>query len=151
MSLEDTMGTVFSRLALLIVLALGLAALPARAEESAGGDEQALRSVITGQMQAFQRDDGATAYSYASPMIRDLFPTVDGFMTMVRSGYQPVYRPQSVTFGQLKATDGGYLQQVFITGPDGRNWVALYSMQRQPDGSWLINGCSLIEDNSPAI
>ena len=31
-----------------------------------------------------------------------------------------------------------------ITGPDGKTYEALYSMERQADGTWRINGCTLL-------
>ena len=61
-----------------------------------------------------------------------IFPTVDIFMAMVRTGYQPVYRPQSVTFGPLVETAAGPIQRVFITGPDGQSYVAVYSLSASP-------------------
>jgi len=39
--------------------------------------------------------------------IQGLFPTADQFMSMVRNAYKPVYRPQSVTFGQLGDSPNG--------------------------------------------
>jgi hypothetical protein len=139
-------GRVFVALAMLAIF--GLAA--ARADV-ADTDRTAIRGIISSQIEAFQRDDGAAAYGYASPTIQGLFPSVDQFMAMVRSGYQPVYRPKSVTFGPATETPRGPEQRVFITGPDGRNWVALYSLQKQPDGSWRINGCTLVEDTGESI
>jgi hypothetical protein len=62
---------------------------------------------------------------------------------MVRTGYQPVYRPQEVEFRDLGSEDGTWVQRVMLVGPDGVPVVARYLMQRQPDGSWLINGCIL--------
>jgi hypothetical protein len=35
------------------------------------------------------------------------------------------------------------LQEVYVVGPDGNPVLAIYEMQRQPDGSWRINGCWL--------
>jgi len=127
------------------------ASSPGRADDVGSADQSAIRSIIASQIEAFRHDDGVAAYGYASPTIQGLFPTVDGFMAMVRSGYPPVYRPQSMTFGAIANTDAGLEQKVFLTGPDGRNWVAVYSLQRQPDGSWKINGCTLVEDDSPTI
>lgn len=138
-----------------VLVALLLAALtfaaPARAETLGDGDRSAIQSLITSQIQAFQRDDGTAAYGYASPTIHSMFTTPEDFMAMVKSGYQPVYRPRSVTMGPLVDSEMGPLQKVFVTGPDGKNYIAVYSMQRQPDGSWLINGCSLVGDDSPSI
>ena len=33
--------------------------------------------------------------------------------------------------------------EVYVVGPDGKPALAVYEMQRQPDGSWRINGCWL--------
>jgi hypothetical protein len=32
---------------------------------------------------------------------------------------------------------------VLLVGPDGKPVMALYAMERQPDGSWRIDGCML--------
>lgn len=130
---------------------IGVTSVAVRAEETSGADQEAIRSIISGQIAAFQKDDAAAAYSYASPTIQGLYPSVDQFMGMVRNSYQPVYRPQSVTFGQLMDSPYGLMQKVFLVGPDGRNWVALYSLQRQADGTWKINGCTLVEDDGASI
>jgi hypothetical protein len=39
---------------------------------------------------------------------------------------------------------------VFVVGPDGLSYLAYYTMERQADGSWRINGCYLVrmEDES---
>jgi hypothetical protein len=137
---------------LFALLFLFAAAVPgARAETATADERTAIQSMISSQIEAFRRDDGVAAYSFASPMIQELFPTVEQFMAMVRGQYQPVYRPQSVTFGEIVATDTGYLQKVYLVGPDGQNYVAVYSMLRQPDGSWRINGCALVKDEAEAI
>lgn len=137
--------------AALLGLCAGLVlALPASAEPSAA-DQQAFRSIITSQLQAFRADDGAAAYSYAAPAIRNLYPTVDSFMNMVRRGFPPIYRPQSTTFGVSFESPTGPKQRMLVTGPDGRNWIAEYTLQRQPDGTWKINGCKLLEDDGATI
>ncbi|MCP4309148.1 MAG: DUF4864 domain-containing protein [bacterium] len=132
------------------LVALPISAGTASADVSEG-DRGAIRTIIEGQIAAFQRDDGDAAYSYASPTIQGLFPTVEQFMAMVRGGYQPVYRPQSVAFGEVIETPIGPIQRVFLTGPSGRNWVAIYSLQQQPDGTWRISGCQLVEDTGESV
>ena len=144
------MNRIAGVLVAVLIAALSFAA-PARAETIGDADRAAIQSLITGQIQAFQHDDSTAAYGYASPTIKSMFHGPDDFMAMVQSGYLPVYRPRSVTMGPLIDSDMGPLQKVFVTGPDGKNYIAVYSMQRQPDGSWLINGCSLVGDDSPSI
>jgi hypothetical protein len=137
---------------ILFVLVVGLGA-PRRAlaDDISPTDQASIRAMISSQIEAFRHDDGTAAYGYASPTIQGLFPTVDQFMSMVRNSYQPVYRPQSVTFGQLADSPNGPVQKVFLVGPDGKSYVAVYTLQRQPDGTWRINGCTLVEDTGATI
>jgi hypothetical protein len=130
-----------TRLAGLLVLLAGVAG-PA-AGQTSDTDAAAIRQVIEYQMAAFRQDDGAGAYAFASPMIQQKFGNADIFMEMVRTGYPAVYRPREVEFRELKLENGRLLQEVFVIGPDGSPALAIYEMQRQPDGSWRINGCWL--------
>ena len=51
---------------------------------------QAAQTTIDSQLKAFSADDGNTAYSYAAPNVKQIFPTLDAFMSMVTNGYAPV-------------------------------------------------------------
>ena len=114
------------------------AALAGDAEIKAG------QAVIDGQLKALIANDGAKAYSYAAPNVKQIFPTVDAFMNMVTNGYAPVRQPQSYSFGKVEKTGpGSIIQQVLIVGPDGKDYEAVYTLQQQPDGSFQITGCSL--------
>ncbi|MGD9509589.1 MAG: DUF4864 domain-containing protein [Geminicoccaceae bacterium] len=105
------------------------------------GDAEAIRSVVEHQLQAFRADDGQQAFSYASPAIQSIFKNADTFMSMVRAGYRPIYRPREVEFRDLVAVEGRWTQRVLVVGPDGVPVVAQYVMEKQPDGSWRIDGC----------
>lgn len=108
-------------------------------------DRRAGRETITSQIEAFRRDDGAAAYGLAAPSIQQVFPSQDGFMEMVRQGYRPVYRPRTYEFGESR-DEGETLEQALrIQDADGTDWDAVYSLQKQPDGSWKISGCRLVK------
>ncbi|MGF6230397.1 hypothetical protein QFZ27_004352 [Inquilinus ginsengisoli] len=136
------------------VLALFLLiAMPAFAQAQSGdegnstvvgnADGPAIVGVIQKQLEAFQADRAAEAFGYASPDIQHLFGTADNFLAMVRQGYPPVYRPRSVDFRELVTSEGRIVQKVLFVGPDGVPVIAEYFMERQPDGSWRIDGCRL--------
>lgn len=129
-------------LAFLLALAL---AWPAVAQEASlsDSDRAAIRDVISRQLEAFRRDDGDAAFSFASPDVQRLFGTAQTFMDMVRHGYRPVYRPRVFDFGNIVELNGQPTQKVYVVGPDGRRVNALYPMTRLPDGSWRIDGCFL--------
>ncbi|MER8628285.1 DUF4864 domain-containing protein [Mesorhizobium opportunistum] len=107
------------------------------------------QAVIDGQLKALIANDGARAYSFAAPNVKQVFPTVDAFMNMVTNGYPPVRKPRSYAFGKVEQTGpGSIIQQVLIVGPDGKNYEAVYTLQQQPDGTFQITGCSLRASNS---
>ena len=106
-------------------------------------DQAAIRHVIEAQLAAFQRDDGAEAFGYATPAIQQKFGDATKFMAMVKGGYPAVYRPRSVTFDKLVDTEFGPDQILRVIGPDGAAYTAHYIMQKQPNGTWMINGCYL--------
>jgi hypothetical protein len=125
---------------LFTALLIGLAA-PA----CAANDVATAQGVITSQVEAFGRDDAATAYSYAAPGIQGMFPQPDIFLSMVQRNYGPVYRHKSFEFGEARAADGRIAQRVNIIDADGEAWEALYTLEQQPDGSLKIIGCVLIK------
>lgn len=130
------------RLLALVGLILGLAG-PAWAQDLSAADRSAIRDVIQSQVDAFRRDDGGSAFGYASPSIQGMFGTSEVFMDMVRQGYQPVYRPRVFDFGEIVTLHGQVTQKVHVVGPDGRPVTAYYPMVRLPDGTWRIDGCFL--------
>lgn len=131
--------------AVLLLVSPGVGVKMAGAQEGVSdSDRSAIRQVIENQLAAFQRDDGGEAFSYASPGIQRRFGTPDTFMAMVRNGYAAVYRPREVEIRGLRVEGGTIQQEVLFVGPDGKPVIAVYTMQRQADGSWKINGVYLI-------
>jgi len=134
----------------LAVTALCLAGLwfaaPARAEDPL----DAAKSVIENQISAFLKEDVDTAYSFASPKIKNVFPDKNQFFDMVRKSYEPVYQPGNYAFGRSKILSDGavVLQEVLISGREGKDWTAVYELGRQPDGSYKINGVQMLKNTT---
>jgi len=118
--------------------------LAARADDISRADQSAFQEIISDQIAAFNADDGLRAYSHAAPVIKQLFPSPDIFMSMVRQGYQPVYRQKSFQFGPVLDDMGRPSQEVTIVDVNGQVWTAIYSFERQANGSWKISGCRLV-------
>lgn len=130
---------------ILIAFALVFIAFAAPALADDAGT-QAAQSSIEAQLKAFIADDNATAYSYAAPNVKRVFPTLDIFMGMVSGGYKPVQKPQSYSFGRTEWTSSTTVaQEVLLVGPDGKDYVALYTLELQSDGVYRITGVSLKE------
>ncbi|WFU10558.1 DUF4864 domain-containing protein [Rhizobium sp. CB3090] len=129
--------------ALCIILAFAPAA---RAEDPV----QSAQTLIQKQIEAFLHDDATSAYSFAAPGIKALFPDKDSFFAMVKRSYQPIYHPGNYAFGKSRTIDNGAVvyQEVLITGTDGKDWTAIYEITRQPDGSYKINGVQILPNTT---
>ena len=101
----------------------------------------AIRKVIGDQLAALKAGDGVKAMTYAAPGIREQFGTPDNFMRMVRDGYGALLTARRTQFLEGAVIDEAVVQPLRLVLPDESVLVALYQMQRQPNGQWRIAGC----------
>ncbi|GGC15521.1 hypothetical protein GCM10011363_34990 [Marivita lacus] len=106
--------------------------------------EPAIENTIQSQIDAFLQDDFETAFTFASPNLRTMFGTPENFGAMVQQGYPMVWRPESVTFGDLRAIAGGLYQTVIVSDAAGNLHYLDYRMQ-QIDGEWRIAGVQILQ------
>ena len=104
------------------------------------------REVVQAQLDAFAADDARRAFLLASPGARRHLGSPDNFINLVRKRYAVVYRPASVAFLKPQLIDGVVVLGVQMTDTQGAAWLATYTLERQPDGVLLIEGCELVEN-----
>lgn len=114
-------------------------------------DQSEIQSIIRMQVDAFLANNSSSAFSFAAPSIKNMFGTDERFMSMVRQQYPQVFRPQSFEFGRIENSPTGPIQEAYITGPAGKDWLAVYTLEQQADGSWKISGCYIVPDNGAKV
>ena len=123
----------------------------AAAEDYDAGTRTALQNVISRQLEALGRNDGAAAEAFAAPGIRSQFPDPAKFYGMVKDHYGALIKPKSTTFNGVEDSPHGPLQKMTVVAADGTVWSAIYAFEKV-DGEWRISGCALEEDkNQQAI
>jgi hypothetical protein len=127
---------------ILVSFALAASAAEPRVTDA---DARAIHAVVQAQLDAFARNDGVKAFSYASPGIRAQFGIPEVFMAMVREGYAVMLQPASVRFQPPLIEAGQTIQLVRLTDDSGRVWLARYVMEKQKGGAWRVGGCSLAQ------
>lgn len=132
------------RLLSLTAVLAGTATLSAVVALADDSQETAIRSVISKQLRAFQTDNLAKAFSYASPAVKGRVGDLDRFAQMVRSRYPMVWRSSDVTFLGATEIDDGYVQRVMIKDEQGRVHLLDYEMIESFSG-WQINGVTLLK------
>ena len=125
------------RIGLFGLLTAAFLALPALAQE------EPIQKTIQSQLDAFQADDFARAFTFASPNIKGIFGTAENFGAMVKNGYPMVHRPAEVQMGELREVAGNLWQRVKIIDQAGRGHLLDYMMIETPEG-WQINAVQLL-------
>jgi Domain of unknown function (DUF4864) len=129
-------------LALLLAFAAGAAfAAPEGQSTLPAKDWTAIRKVIGDQLAAIKAGDGAKAMTFAAPGIQAQFGTPENFLHMVRTGYAALLDARRTQFLEGAVIDDAVIQPLRLVLPDDTVLVALYQMQKQPDGRWRIAGC----------
>ena len=125
-------------------LSVALAQAPAAGEPTLPRAEwQAIKAIISDQLAALQAGDGGKAFTYASPGIRQQFGNAGNFLEMVRAAYGALIVARYSEFLEGAIIEGRVIQPLRLIGPDNTVRVALYTMEKQADGSWKIGGCVL--------
>ncbi len=110
----------------------------------ASAQDTEIQATIDAQIEAFQADDFAQAFTYASPTIQQLFRTPENFGVMVRRGYPMVWRPAELRYLELVEIEGRLWQKVMITDAAGAVHILGYDMVKM-DSGWKINGVQRFE------
>ncbi len=134
------MNAVFIQRRALIALGLAFAAGSALAVDVPEDQAAKARAVVQAQLDAFAADDARRAFLLATPGARKHLGSPDNFIKMVRKSYAVVYRPASVAFLKPQLIDGVLVLGVQMTDAQGAAWLATYSLERQPNGMFLIEG-----------
>lgn len=139
-------GGALAHLGGLILAAIVAAISPLLAAEQplADADRQAVQWVINSQISAFKSDDHKSAYSYADASVRQVFPSEEKFIDMVRRDYMPLYRPVSYTFGRSSLEGGEVFQELLITDGERKLWQVIYTLRRQEDESWKVTNVLML-------
>lgn len=125
-----------------VILSLLMCVLvgPAVAQSDAGSN---IEGTINRQIEAFQADDFARAFTFASPSIQDLFGSSERFRQMVRQGYPMVWRPAMVQYLDLERRSGLMFQRVLVRDLAGTTHLLEYQMVLVGE-EWRINGVVLL-------
>ena len=88
--------------------------------------------------------DFATAFTYATPSLQQLFQSPQNFQRMVTQGYPMVWRPAEVRYLELRERGGAMWQKVQITDAKGFTHILDYKME-ETDMGWRIGAVQILD------
>ena len=114
-------------------------------------DKAIIRQLVEKQLQAFQHDDGDTAFALISPTVQSKFEHTEDFMAMVRSNYNSIFSSRSIMFRGFTLV-GDYPALVLVIMDQAENLAqGVFILQHQPDYSWRIHGYELLSIDEKII
>ena len=120
------------------------ASLAAKAQSTvASGEWKAIQRVIAQQRAALIAGNDRKAFGYATPAIQAEFGDPTSFMAMVLTGYSALLTARYVEFLEGAVIEGLVVQPLRLIDSDNTVRVALYTMEKQRDGTWRISGCRI--------
>lgn len=98
-----------------------------------------VKSVVTGQLAAFRREDIPAAYAFASTSIKQQF-RLPVYERMIRRGYAPLLGHAGAEPGVVRDNGGGMaMLSVSVRVPDGQVLRYRYHLLHE-DGRWFVSG-----------
>jgi len=133
---------------LVVGLGLGLAVFfasdtTAADPELRASDWKAIKQVIAAQRAALVAGDKDKAFSYATPALRAQFGDPTTFMAMVHLGYPALLTARYTEFLDGAVIDGLVVQPLRLIDADNSVRLALYTLEKQQNGTWRISGCRI--------
>jgi hypothetical protein len=143
------MSPLFMRIFTLVGMALAAASLQlkARADTLTGPDVQQVQAVVIAQLKAFTNEDADAAFAVATPEVRKSVGDPGRFLELVRGNYPMVYHPAGFAFLKPQVDKDQVLQAVALRDADDKTWIALFTLERQPDATWRIGACIVAEND----
>lgn len=113
-------------------------------------DKAIIRQLIEKQLQAFQQQDEATAFSLTSPSIQKKFALQD-FMSVIRDKYSAMIQPRSIMFRGFTLVNNFPALVATIMDREGDLAQGIFVVQHQQDCSWRIHGYELLSMDEKII
>lgn len=113
-------------------------------------DKVAIRQLIEKQLQAFQQQDEAIAFSLTSPTIQRKFARQD-FMRTIEDKYSAMIQPRSIIFRGFTLINDFPALVSTVMDREGKLSQAIFIVQHQRDFSWRVHGYELVSMDEKII
>ena len=113
-------------------------------------DKVAIRQLIEKQLQAFQQQDEATAFSLTSPTIQKKFARQD-FIKAIAEQYSSMTQPRSIMFRGFTLINDFPALVSTVMDREGSLSQGIFIVQHQRDYSWRIHGYELVSMDEKII
>ncbi len=108
-----------------------------------GIEMNGIRAAIRGQILALSKRDATRAFSYLAPVTQGYFADPAAFLRTLMAQLQPLASVAGFAFSDTEREATDAIQHVLFADQKGLEWLARFTMERQPDGSWGIKSCKV--------
>lgn len=108
-----------------------------------GVEMDGIRAAIRGQLLALSERDATRAFSFLAPATQEFFTDAPAFLRSLMQQLQPLASVTGYAFSDTEREATDAIQSVLLADHRGAEWLARFTMERQPDGSWGIKSCKV--------
>lgn len=111
------------------------------------------QDIIEQQLKAFRDRDATLAFELTSDKIRTKYDDDEKrYLQMMRYLYRPLYENDSYTFLESAVVGEAHIQKLELIDLDGDATIVIYRIvPGKKDGTWLVDGYTLLEAESEPI
>lgn len=117
--------------------------LPARPLGLSEIEQLGIRDAIRGQIKALAARDAKRAFSYLAPTTQDYFADAGAFLGTLIAQIKPLTDVSDFSFSEIEREATDAIQNVVMADPQGREWLARFTLERLPSGQWGIKACNV--------
>jgi hypothetical protein len=111
----------------------------------------AIEAVVRAQIEALEDGNANLAFALTTPAVRRELGSPENLLRLIEEEYDPLYRHLRAIYLAAESDEGEVTQTVRITDQNNHVWLVIYEMERQPDGSWRIDGWELLETDTLSV
>ncbi len=102
---------------------------------------EAIRAAVRGEIHALAARDAHSAFAYLAPTSQSYYADAKRFLNALKASMPPLLAIESFAMAETERDSVNAVQTVVLTSTDGSQWLARFTVERQPDGGWGIKRC----------
>lgn len=102
---------------------------------------EGIHEAVRGTIRALAARDADSAFAHLAPSSQSYYDDAEHFLIALEANLPPLLAVESFAMEGTERDSVDAVQTVALTNTDGTQWLARFTVERQPDGAWGIKRC----------
>jgi hypothetical protein len=110
-----------------------------------------VEDLISRHIGAIKNREADLAWSMTTEKFHDKYHSAKGYLSHLRLKKRPIYNHDGFSFTEQTQTKGSVIQKIELEDPYGDPVTAIFRVEKQSDGQWLIDSFALLSFEADPI